>query len=119
MGLNEAAGYVAVSLSAIAAGYLAARMRCAPAILARHRFALAGLHALALLRARVAMAMRRHEAALLHNQALQTTDSGQSTTAVSRLLALKRPLSKDIFLLTSRKNRTLFGVSQAGLVNKL
>ncbi len=118
MGLNEAAGYVAVSLAAIAAGYLAATYALRPQpFLLGIGFALAGL-LLSLFFVRESHGHARHEAALLAHQALQTTDSGQSTTDVSATRP-QAPSFKDIFLLTSWKNRTLFGVSQAGLVNNL
>jgi len=118
MGLNEAAGYGAVSLAAIAAGYLAATYALRPQpFLLGIGFALAGL-LLSLCFVRESHGHARHEAALLAHQALQTADSTRSTTAVSAAHP-QVPSFKDIFLLTSWKNRTLFGVSQAGLVNNL
>ena len=118
MGLNEAAGYGAVSLAAIAAGYLAATYALRPQpFLLGVGFALAGL-LLSLFFVRESHGHARHEAAVLAHQALQTTDSAQPTTAVS-VDRPQAPSFKDIFLLTSWKNRTLFGVSQAGLVNNL
>jgi MFS family permease len=118
MGLNEAAGYGAVSLAAIAAGYLAATYALRPQpFLLGIGFALAGL-LLSLFFVRESHGHARHEAALLAHQAVQTTDSAQLTTAVSAAHH-QAPSFKDIFLLTSWKNRTLFGVSQAGLVNNL
>jgi MFS family permease len=118
MGINEAAGYMAVSLAAIAAGYLAATYALRPQpFLLGIGFALAGL-VLSLFFVRESHGHARHEAALLAHQALQTTDSAQPTTAISAARP-QAPSFKDIFLLTSWKNRTLFGVSQAGLVNNL
>src|SRR2546425_5073808 len=118
MGINEAAGYGAVSLAAIAAGYLAATYALRPQpFLLGVAFALAGL-LLSLFFVRESHGHARHEAALLAHQALQTTDSGQSTSAVSAARP-QAPSFKDIFLLTSWKDRTLFSVSQAGLVNNL
>jgi MFS family permease len=118
MGLNEAAGYGAVSLAAIAAGYLAATYALRPQpFLLGIGFALAGL-LLSLFFVRESHGHARHEAALLAHQALPTTDSSLSAPAET----FDRPMSpsfKDIFLLTSWKNQTLFGVSQAGLVNNL
>ncbi len=105
MGLNEAAGYGAVSASAIAAGYLAAAYALRPQpFLLGIGFALVGL-LLSLFFVRESHGHARHEAA-------------QPTTAVSADRP-QAPSFKDIFLLTSWKNRTLFGVSQAGLVNNL
>src|SRR5713226_476496 len=118
MGLNEAAGYIAVSLAAIAAGYLAATYALRPQpFLLGIGFALAGL-LLSLLFVRESQGHARHEATLLAQPSEQTEGSALSAPG----LAVDRPgiLSfKDIFLLTSWKNRTLFGVSQAGLVNNL
>ncbi len=117
MGLNEAAGYGAVSLAAIAAGYLAARYALRPQpFLLGIGFALAGL-LLSLFFVRESHGHARHEAAMLgprHEHApvptQQTHPPDQQATP---------PSFKDIFLFTSWKNRTLFSVSQAGLVNNL
>ena len=118
MGINEAAGYGAVSASAIAAGYLAATYALRPQpFLLGIGFALAGL-VLSLFFVRESHGHARHEAALLAVPAQQTETSVQQTTAVSAAHP-PAPSFKDIFLLTSWKNRTLFGVSQAGLVNNL
>src|SRR5215472_1985898 len=118
MGINEAAGYGAVSASAIAAGYLAATYALRPQpFLLGVGFALAGL-LLSLFFVRESHGHARHEAALLAHPAAQIEGSTPSTPATTG----DRPMSpsfKDIFLLTSWKNRTLFGVSQAGLVNNL
>ncbi len=102
MGLNEAAGYIAVSLAAIAAGYLAA---------------MAGL-LLSLLFVRESRGHARHEAALLTHPSGQTEGSALPATDVATDRP-RVPSFKEIFLLTSWKNRTLFGVSQAGLVNNV
>ena len=118
MGINEAAGYGAVSLSAIAAGYLAATYALRPQpFLLGVGFALAGL-LLSLFFVRESHGHARHEAALLARQSEQTTEAAQQATdqATQQPTA---PSFKEIFLLTSWKNRTLFAVSQAGLVNNL
>jgi MFS family permease len=118
MGLNEAAGYGAVSASAIAAGYLAATYALRPQpFLLGIGFALAGL-LLSLFFVRESHGHARHEAALQAQPAGQKETSVQQTTEVSTAHP-QAPSFKDIFLLTSWKNRTLFGVSQAGLVNNL
>ncbi|GHO84064.1 MFS transporter [Dictyobacter formicarum] len=115
MGLNEAAGYGAVSLAAIAAGYLAATYALRPQpFLPGIGFALAGL-LLSLVLVRESHGHARHEATLLAQTTGQTETGAQRTTDSSA----DHPSFKDIFLLTSWKNRTLFGVSQAGLVNNL
>lgn len=118
MGLNEAAGYGAVSLAAIAAGYLAATYALRPQpFLLGIGFALAGL-VLSLFFVRESHGHARHEAALLAQPAEQKDLPAQQTAEVSAAYP-QTPSFKDIFLLTSWKNRTLFGVSQAGLVNNL
>jgi len=121
MGINEAAGYGAVSLAAIAAGYLAATyaLRPQPFFLGIG-FALAGL-LLSLLFVRESHGHARHEAALLARASGQTEGSEPSVPPAPGLAADRpnAPSFKEIFLLTSWKNRTLFGVSQAGLVNNL
>jgi MFS family permease len=118
MGLNEAAGYGAVSLAAIAAGYLAATYALRPQpFLLGIGFALAGL-LLSLCFVRESHGHARHEAALLAHPVGQM----QGSALPAPYATVERPQApsfKDIFLLTSLKNRTLFGVSQAGLVNNL
>src|SRR5260370_41071621 len=65
MGINEAAGYMAVSLAAIAAGYLAATYALRPqTFLLGIGFALAGL-LISLLFVRESHGHARHEAAML------------------------------------------------------
>jgi MFS family permease len=118
MGLNEAAGYGAVSLAAIAAGYLAATYALRPQpFLLGIGFALAGL-LLSLFFVRESYGHARHEAALLAHPSGQTAGSAPPMTDATTDRP-QDPSFKDIFLLTSWKNRTLFGVSQAGLVNNL
>jgi MFS family permease len=118
MGLNEAAGYGAVSLAAIAAGYLATTYALRPQpFLPGIGFALAGL-LLSLFFVRESHGHARHEAALLAHAVGQTDGSAQETVSVAGERP-DPPSFKVIFLLTSWKNRTLFGVSQAGLVNNL
>ncbi len=97
MRLNEAAGYGAVSLAAIAAGYLAATYALRPQpFLLGIGFALAGL-LLSLYFVRESHGHARHEAALLAHQALQMEGSTPSAPAAT----VDRPTSpsfKDIFL---------------------
>src|SRR5713101_7901261 len=117
MGLNEAAGYGAVALAAIAAGYLAATYALRPQpFLLGIGFALAGL-LLSLLFVRESHGHARHEAALLATAAGQTEGSAEQIQRPDHRPA--PPSFQEIFWLTSWKNRTLFGVSQAGLVNNL
>ncbi len=117
MGLNEAAGYGAVSLAAIAAGYLAATYALRPQpFLLGIGFALAGL-LLSLLFVHESHGHAHHEAAMLAAALEQTRASAERVQRSDQRPA--SPSFKEIFLLTSWKNRTLFGVSQAGLVNNL
>jgi MFS family permease len=118
MGINEAAGYGAVSLAAIAAGSLAATYALRPQpFLLGVVFALAGL-LLSIFFVRESHGHARHEAALLARPSGQAAESAQQVTdqATQQHTA---PSFKEIFLLTSWKDRTLFAVSQAGLVNNL
>ncbi len=118
MGINEAAGYGAVSLAAIAAGYLAATYALRPQpFLLGVVFALAGL-LLTIFFVRESHGHARHEAALMARQSGHAPESAQQATdqTAQRPTA---PSFKEIFLLTSWKDRTLFAVSQAGLVNNL
>jgi MFS family permease len=105
MGLNEAAGYVAVALAALASGYLAAAyaLRPEPFYLGV-AFALAGL-LLSVFFVRETQGHAQHEAALLR----EGDTSGQAP----------QPSFAHILLLTSWKDRALFSASQAGMVNNL
>lgn len=102
MGLNEAAGYLAVSGAALASGYLAATyaLRPAPFVLGIV-FALAGL-ILSVVFVRDSGEHARHEA--------RTHTDGADTEA---------PRFGAVFRTTSWGDRSLFSVSQAGLVNNL
>ena len=101
MGLNEFAGYLAVAGAALLAGWIAS---AAPAMrpatfVPGAVFALAGL-----LTSTFAVRETRGHAAL--------EASGTDGDAAPKGLA-------EVLLLTSWKDRTLFGISQAGLVNNL
>jgi MFS family permease len=104
MGLNEAAGYVALSLAALASGYLAASyaLRPQPFYLGV-AFALAGL-ILSVFFVHETHGHARHESTLLNGTAAQAAD---------------KPSFAQILLLTSWKDRALFASSQAGMVNNL
>jgi MFS family permease len=101
MGLNEFAGYVAVSLSALLTGYLAATFGLRPApFLPGIGFALLGLlFSIVLVRE-----TRGHA---------QLEARSNPSTATRHL-----PFGQ-VFLRTSLKDRALFAASQAGLVNNL
>jgi len=124
MGLNEAAGYGAVSLAAILAGYLAAAygLRVAP-FLPGIGFAVAGL-VLSVLCVRESQGHARHEARLVQPIALETARDADQVSAQKGARqtddgVTTLPSFKAIFLFTTWKDRALFSVSQAGLVNNL
>jgi MFS family permease len=102
MGLNEAAGYLAVAGAALASGVIASRsgLRPEPFYLGVV-FAVAGL-ALSVFFVHDTHAHARHEARL--------GDGGAPRPA---------PSFRAIFALTSWRDRRLFATSQAGLVNNL
>lgn len=105
MGLNEFAGYVALALSALATGYLAATYGLRPApFLPGIAFALAGL-ILSAFFVRETHAHARHEA--------------RNTTTAPNSSDTNAPSFGEILLLTSWKDRALFAISQAGMVNNL
>jgi MFS family permease len=110
MGLNEAAGYGAVSLAALASGYVAATyaLRPQPFYLGV-AFALAGL-ALSVLFVRESHGHARHEAGL-RPDAAGPVDPSRA--------AAGQPSFGRVFLLASWQDRALFSASQAGLVNNL
>src|SRR5437899_11061613 len=98
MGINEAAGYGAVSLAAIAAGYLAATygLRPQPFMLGV-AFALAGL-LLSLFFVRESRGHARHEAAMLTSPAGQAAASAPQAPPPAQQAA--PPSFKAIFVLT-------------------
>lgn len=99
VGLNEFAGYLAVGLTALATGYLGAiyGLRPAPIYLGVF-YAIAGL----VLSVLLVRDTRAHVA--LETKALDDT---------------QRLSFREVFALTSFKDRNLFAASQAGLVNNL
>ena len=109
MGLNEFAGYLAVSLAALASGYLAATyaLRPQPFYLGVV-FALAGL-VLSVFFVRDSHAHARHESRLLDGPSGPDGSTGRPD----------QPSFAQILLLTSWKDRALFSASQAGMVNNL
>jgi MFS family permease len=112
MGLNEFAGYLAVSFSALATGYLAATYGLRPVpFYPGFVFALLGL-LLSLFFVQDTHAHVRHEAQV--NTTPLNADEGPQGQ-----LQLRKPTFAQIFLRTSWQDRTLFATSQAGLVNNL
>lgn len=106
MGLNEAAGYGAVGLTALLTGYLAARygLRPAPFYIGIF-YSIAGL----ILSVLVIRDTRQH-ARLESAQVAQQQLSGEK---------FHKPGLLWVFRETSLRNRNLFAVSQAGLINNL
>jgi MFS family permease len=101
VGLNEFAGYLAVGLTALLTGYLASRYGLRPApIYLGVVYAVAGV-ALSILLVRDT----RGHVALEIGDAKQQQNGGKSF--------------REVFALTSFKDRNLFAASQAGLVNNL
>src|SRR5262249_4010682 len=100
MGLNEGSGYLAVSVAALGSGYLASAfgLRSAP-------LAIGGVSALAGLFLS-AFAVR------------ETMDHVRQETEAQPMSAEARSFGS-IFWLTSWKERALFSVSQAGMINNL
>ena len=98
MGLNEAAGYLAVSGAALAAGYLAA--------LYGHRSALLWVGGAS---AVIGLVL----------SVLFVRESQAHVAVEARGHAEDERSFREIFWLTSLKNRTLFSVSQAGMINNL
>ncbi len=105
MGLNEAAGYGAVGLTALITGYIASSygLRPEPFYIGIF-YTLAGL----ILSILVIKDTRGH--ARLEASQLEKTTIGQKA---------HKPSVKWVFSETSWKNKTLFSISQAGMVNNL
>jgi MFS family permease len=100
VGLNEFAGYLAVGLTALATGYLAAAYALRPEpIYLGIAYAVAGT----LLSLFLVRDTRGH-----------VTQELAGTGAAGEALSFR-----EVFVLTSYKNRSLFAASQAGLVNNL
>jgi MFS family permease len=104
MGLNEFAGYLAVSLAAAGTGFLAASYGLRPApFYPGIAIAVAGL-LFSLFFVRETLPHTRVEAGLAANN----SDPARAQLSF-----------RQVFWLTSWKDRTLFSISQAGLVNNL
>jgi MFS family permease len=104
MGLNEFAGYLAVSLAALGSGYLAAAYGLRPAPF------LPGL-ALAILGLLFSLFFVR--------ETRPFTDLEAQLGAAEKTEENDTPSFAQILLLTSWKDKTLFSASQAGMVNNL
>ncbi|HEV8220721.1 MAG TPA: MFS transporter, partial [Streptosporangiaceae bacterium] len=117
MGLNEAAGYMALGATALLTGYLAAAygLRPVPELIGVV-YAVAGL-ALSVLVVRDTAAHVAAETAAHPDPGQQDAPAG-SGPAAGTAAATRKPF-RVIFLDTSWRNLSLRGASQAGLVNNL
>jgi MFS family permease len=126
MGLNEFAGYLAVSLSALATGYIAAGYGLRPApFVPGLAFALLGLF--------LSFFFVRETTPFAHLEANIGLDTAnpKSKTPKGYTVANPKPVLSEaevsnstpsfaqILLLTSWKDRALFSASQAGMINNL
>jgi len=115
MGLNEAAGYLAVSAAAFASGYIAARYGLRP-----YPFYLGVAFAFCGLLISWALVRETREHALYESALSRGQGRPDGAEDKKRLSGSKvSETFWHIFLYTSWKNRTLFSTSQAGLVNNL
>lgn len=106
MGLNEFAGYVAVSLSALATGYIAADYGLRPApFIPGLVFAGLGLF--------ISLFFVQETKAFAQLEADQHPPPNEASDSAANLSFAQ------VLWLTSWKNRTLFSASQAGMVNNL
>ena len=106
MGLNEAAGYIAVSLAALTSGYVAAAYALRP-----EPFYLGVAFALAGLFLSIFFVRETHHHTRLESDQWAARGSAADDHAT--------PSFAEVLLVTSWKNRALFSVSQAGMVNNL
>jgi len=106
MGFNEAAGYLAVSGAALASGYLATAYALRP-----QPFFLGVAFVLCGLLLSLFFVRESHAYAALEAAQVKSAQPGGEPTHT--------PSFKEVFVRTSWKDRTLFAVSQAGLVNNL
>ncbi|MFQ5794990.1 MAG: MFS transporter [Candidatus Bipolaricaulia bacterium] len=107
MGLNESAGYLAVSASALATGYLAATYGLRPGpFYPGIAFAFLGL-LFSIFFVRDTRPHARYEAQLTAAEPIAQNDNSE------------KPSFAQILWLTSWKDRALFSASQAGMVNNL
>lgn len=109
MGLNEATGYLAVSVAALVSGYLAAAYALRP-----HPFYLGIGFALAGLVLSVFFVRETRGHAQLEAAQWKRSTSDEGTSKDAKHLSFRK-----VLLLTSWKNRTLFAISQTGLFNNL
>ena len=120
MGLNEFAGYLAVSLSALATGYIAASYGLRPApFVPGLAFALLGLF-LSFFFVRETKPYAQLEAQTELNNSNQPSNTRtRQSRSIQHPEGDKEPSFAHILLLTSWKDRALFSASQAGMINNL
>ncbi|MCB0191544.1 MAG: MFS transporter [Anaerolineae bacterium] len=112
MGLNEFAGYLAVSLSALATGYIAARYGLRPApFIPGLAFGLLGLSLSAF--------FVRETKPYAQLEAKIRSDTAHRPAEIKSQKSNPDPSFAEILLLTSWKDRALFAASQAGMINNL
>ena len=115
MGLNEFAGYLAVSLAAWGTGYLAATYGIRP-------YPFYPGVAIALLGLLISLFFVRetrpfaHLEAKINDQTAENEEAGPNSPSEMSSTQLS---FRELFWLTSWQNKTLFAISQAGLVNNL
>lgn len=105
MGLNEAAGYGAVGLTALLTGYLASRYGLRP-----EPFYIGIVYTALGLSLSIFLITDTRKHAQLEAAQIQSTTSGE---------AVHKPNLFWVFKETSIKNKNLFSISQAGLINNL
>lgn len=105
MGLNEAAGYGAVGVTALLTGYLASRYGLRP-----QPFYIGIIYTVAGLVLSVLVIKDTRKHARLESVLINTTTTGEQ---------VHKPNLWWVFRETSFKNKNLFAVSQAGLINNL
>lgn len=119
MGLNEFAGYLAVSLSALATGYLAASYGLRPApFIPGLAFALLGL-LLSFFFVRETKPYAQLEARSEPDTANPQSANRHPKAVLGEAEVAAEPSFAQILLLTSWKDRALFSASQAGMINNL
>lgn len=127
MGLNEFAGYLAVSLSALTTGYIAAGYGLRPApFVPGLAFALLGLFLsyffvretkpYAQLEAKTELGAKNRKSEIGNPKPVPSEGSPEQSR---RAEASDEPSFAQILLLTSWKDRALFSASQAGMINNL
>jgi len=112
LGLNEFAGYLSVGIMAWATGSIGASYSLRP-----HPFYL-GI-AIAFAGLFLSISLVRETLEYAHLEGKLQDDNNAVVTEGGNDGVPAEPSFKDIFLVTSWKNRTLFSCSQAGLVNNL